>query len=127
MKKILVTIMAMLCATAMFAQEQAADSASVEKPKYWKTSLLTQLGFSQVSLIDWAAGGFGSVSLNSYVDFNAKGLSSHKFARDKRLAIRRERRKQGIGRALCGGACDSFGFYLCWHEYALGRTFHVAS
>ena len=71
MKKILVTIMALLCATAMFAQEQAADSASVEKPKYWKTSLLTQLGFSQVSLIDWAAGGFGSVSLNSYIDFNA--------------------------------------------------------
>jgi len=71
MKKILVTIMVMLCATAMYAQEQPADSAAVEVPKYWKTSLLTQLGFSQVSLMDWAAGGFGSVSLNSYLDFNA--------------------------------------------------------
>ena len=61
MKKFLVTIMVMLCATAMYAQEQAADSAAVEVPKYWNTSLLTQLGFSQVSLMDWAAGGFGSV------------------------------------------------------------------
>ena len=71
MKKILVTVMILLCATAMFAQEQPADSAKVEAPKYWKTSLLTQLGFSQVSLMDWAAGGYGSVSLNSYLDFNA--------------------------------------------------------
>ena len=46
MKKILVTVMMLLCATAMFAQEQAADSSAAGKPKYWKTSLLTQLGFS---------------------------------------------------------------------------------
>ncbi|MBO7584354.1 MAG: DUF3078 domain-containing protein [Bacteroidales bacterium] len=72
MKKILATVLLLLCAAAMYAQEQpAADSAAVEKPKYWNTSLLTQLGFSQVSLIDWAAGGFGSVSLNSYLDFKA--------------------------------------------------------
>ena len=72
MKKILATVLLLLCAAAMYAQEQpASDSAAVEKPKYWNTSLLTQLGFSQVSLIDWAAGGFGSVSLNSYLDFKA--------------------------------------------------------
>ncbi|MCR5827530.1 MAG: DUF3078 domain-containing protein [Bacteroidales bacterium] len=72
MKKILATVLLLLCTAAMYAQEQpASDSAAVEKPKYWNTSLLTQLGFSQVSLIDWAAGGFGSVSLNSYLDFKA--------------------------------------------------------
>jgi len=63
--------MLLLCASAMFAQEQPADTSAIEKPKYWKTSLLTQLGFSQVSLMDWAAGGYGSVSLNSYIDFKA--------------------------------------------------------
>ena len=72
MKKILATIMLLLCATAMYAQDKPADeTAAIENPKYWKTSLLTQLGFSQVSLIDWAAGGYGSVSLNSYLDFKA--------------------------------------------------------
>ena len=72
MKKILFTVMILLCATAMYAQEKpAAELDPIENPKYWKTSLLTQLGFSQVSLMDWAAGGYGSVSLNSYLDFKA--------------------------------------------------------
>ena len=72
MKKILATIMVLLCATAMYAQEKSdSELDPIENPKYWKTSLLTQLGFSQVSLMDWAAGGYGSVSLNSYLDFKA--------------------------------------------------------
>ena len=72
MKKILTTILLLFCAVALYAQEQpATDTAAAEKPEYWKTSLLTQFGFSQVSLMDWAAGGYGSVSLNSYLDFKA--------------------------------------------------------
>lgn len=75
MKKILTIMLFLLCAAAMHAQDAATaeeqQNGAAETPKYWKTSLLTQLGFSQVSLIDWAAGGYGSVSLNSYVDFNA--------------------------------------------------------
>lgn len=77
MKKILTIILSLFCVTAMYAQDAAAaaDTQTEEKPaetpKYWTTSLLTQLGFSQVSLIDWAAGGYGSVSLNSYLDFKA--------------------------------------------------------
>src|SRR5574344_2217370 len=34
----------------------------VAPPKYWTKGMLTQLGFSQVSLTNWAAGGTGSRS-----------------------------------------------------------------
>ena len=34
--------------------------------KFWKKGLLTELGFSQVSLTNWAAGGSGSISMNAY-------------------------------------------------------------
>lgn len=40
----------------------------VTPPKFWKKGILTELGFSQVSLTNWAAGGSGSVALNSYVN-----------------------------------------------------------
>lgn len=70
MKRFLALIILALSLTSAYAQQ--VDTTAVEaKPKYWKTSLLTQLGFSQVSLMDWAAGGYGSVSLSSYFDANA--------------------------------------------------------
>lgn len=34
--------------------------------KFWKKGLLTEFGFSQVSLTNWAAGGSGSVAMNAY-------------------------------------------------------------
>lgn len=34
--------------------------------KFWKKGLLTELGFSQVSLTNWAAGGSGSIAMNAY-------------------------------------------------------------
>lgn len=34
--------------------------------KFWKKGLLTEFGFSQISLTNWAAGGSGSVSMNAY-------------------------------------------------------------
>lgn len=40
----------------------------VAPPKFWKKGLLTQLGFSQVSLTNWAAGGSGSIALNTYIN-----------------------------------------------------------
>lgn len=40
----------------------------VTPPKFWKKGTLTQLGFSQVSLTNWAAGGSGSVALNAYIN-----------------------------------------------------------
>ena len=40
----------------------------VTPPKFWKKGTLTELGFSQVSLSNWAAGGSGSVALNAYIN-----------------------------------------------------------
>ena len=40
----------------------------VTPPKFWKKGTLTELGFSQVSLSNWAAGGSGSVAMNAYVN-----------------------------------------------------------
>lgn len=36
--------------------------------KFWTIGLLDELGFSQVALSNWAAGGEGSVALNAYVN-----------------------------------------------------------
>ena len=43
----------------------------VTPPKFWTNGMLTELGFSQVSLTNWAAGGSGSVALNSYINAHA--------------------------------------------------------
>ena len=44
----------------------------VEIPNHWTKGSQFQLGFSQMSLTNWAAGGFSSVALNAYVNmFNA--------------------------------------------------------
>ncbi len=40
----------------------------VTPPKFWKKGTLTELGFSQVSLSNWAAGGSGSIALNAYLN-----------------------------------------------------------
>lgn len=43
----------------------------VTPPKFWTNGILTEMGFSQVSLTNWAAGGSGSIALNSYVNAHA--------------------------------------------------------
>jgi Protein of unknown function (DUF3078). len=48
----------------------------VAPPQYWTKGMLTQLGFSQVSLTNWAAGGTSSVAFNAYINVHdnyAKG------------------------------------------------------
>lgn len=37
-------------------------------PKYWTNGVMTQLGFSQISLTNWAEGGNGQISLNTFVN-----------------------------------------------------------
>lgn len=37
-------------------------------PKFWTIGVLDELGFSQVSLTNWAAGGEGSIAFNAYVN-----------------------------------------------------------
>lgn len=43
----------------------------VTPPKFWTTGMLTEMGFSQISLTNWAAGGSGSLALNSYMNAHA--------------------------------------------------------
>lgn len=40
----------------------------VTPPKFWKKGMLTEVGFSQVSLTNWAAGGSGSIAMNGYIN-----------------------------------------------------------
>jgi len=64
MKRFAVIILAALCAIPAFAQENAAEKA----PSCWKKGVVTNIGFSQLSLTNWSAGGSGSISLNTFVD-----------------------------------------------------------
>jgi len=58
--------------------ETAVDTADKkEPPKYWTNGILTQVGFSQVSLTNWAEGGSANISLNGLIDANAN------YAKDK--------------------------------------------
>ena len=85
MKKIIITLAAALVAFGAYAQDaqQAAAEAAkaidaaqnaevkVEKPKYWTSSLKTNVSLGQTSLTNWAAGGDNTVSLAAFVDANA--------------------------------------------------------
>ena len=42
-----------------------------EKPKYWTSSLKTNVNFGQTGLTNWAAGGDNTVSLAAFIDGNA--------------------------------------------------------
>ena len=57
------------------AARAIADAPKAEvktpKPKYWTNSLLTKIDFGQTSLTNWAAGGYNSVTLKSFIDANA--------------------------------------------------------
>lgn len=86
----LVALLGGLTTVKSFAQEQELTSAQemclivvskidvpeiqyveVEEPKYWTNGIMNQIGFSQVSLTNWAAGGVGSIAMNAYVDAHA--------------------------------------------------------
>lgn len=71
MKKYFLTLALLsgICLGAI-AADPVADSAATPKPKYWNNSLVTNIGFSQVSLTNWSAGGYGSLALNTYIDGN---------------------------------------------------------
>lgn len=47
------------------------DSLAMIKPKYWQTGAAVTIGFSQLSLTNWAAGGYGQISLNTFADIVA--------------------------------------------------------
>ena len=95
MKKILSTILSVAVCMSAYAQmsdaqKAAADAAKtitaapeaapkVEKPKYWSTSLKTQINVGQTSLTNWAAGGDNTVSLAAFIDGNANWKKNDMF------------------------------------------------
>ena len=78
------------------AQKAAAEAAVAlqstpkqevkHKARYWTNSLKTTLEFGQTSLTNWAAGGYNSVSLKSFIDANANYKKNEIFW-DNRLQL----------------------------------------
>ncbi len=70
-----------MCVDVVSAIDQASidTTAAQEAPKYWTNGIMTQIGFSQVSLTNWAEGGTPTISLNGVVDANAN------YAKDKMI------------------------------------------
>lgn len=59
-------------AEAAKALSDAPQAEKVEvKPKYWTNSVLMKLDFTNTSLNNWAAGGYNSATLKSFIDGNA--------------------------------------------------------
>lgn len=73
MKRLLLAACALLTSFALFAETApATDTAAAVKPKAeWKKGISTTIGFSQLSLTNWAAGGAGQLTLNAFADFYA--------------------------------------------------------
>ena len=94
MKKIFISFIcaacAMVSASAQDAQTAAAEAAKtisdapevapeVEKPKYWTSTLMTNLNVGQTSLTNWAAGGDNTVSFQGFIDGNANYARNEMF------------------------------------------------
>ena len=73
----LLALGAILLSAALFAAEPAADTTAKPKAE-WNKGIATTVGFSQLSLTNWAAGGAGQLTLNTYADLYAN-LTKGKF------------------------------------------------
>ena len=72
MKKLVLAVLAVFTTCLLFAQDAPAAAAQEEAPKAeWLKGITTTIGFSQLSLMQWAAGGVGQLSLNTYADMYA--------------------------------------------------------
>ena len=83
----------LVAASTLFAQDAqkaAAEAAAAltaaedvpvvpPKPVYWANTILNQINFGQVSLWNWAAGGFNNYTLAAAIDANAN------YAKDKMI------------------------------------------
>lgn len=58
-------------AAAAVESAPRVEETVVPKPKYWSNSLQTKLDFGQTSLTNWAAGGYNTLSLKTFIDANA--------------------------------------------------------
>ena len=59
--------------------ESQKEAPKVEKPKYWSSSLMTNIKFGQTSLTNWAAGGDNTVTLQAFIDGNASYKKNNLF------------------------------------------------
>ena len=67
MKKLFLAVLAVCATFSLFAQEAAAPEAEAPKAE-WNKGIATTIGFSQLSLMQWAAGGVGQLTLNTFAD-----------------------------------------------------------
>ena len=67
MKRLFLAVLAVFTTCALFAQEAPAAEAEVPKAE-WNKGITTTIGFSQLSLMQWAAGGVGQLTLNTFAD-----------------------------------------------------------
>lgn len=70
MKRILLAACAIFATLSLTAQEAAPAEAEAPKAE-WNKGFATTVGFSQLSLMQWAAGGAGQLTLNTYADLYA--------------------------------------------------------
>lgn len=79
MKKFIISIAILGISLSSYAQDAAAEMAAAinqakqvveeaPKPVYWTKAVKTTINFGQTSLTNWAAGGYNSYTLRSYID-----------------------------------------------------------
>lgn len=66
-------------AAAVAINEAAQTEQVVAKPNYWEKTLLTKLDFTNTSLTNWAAGGYNTATLKSFIDANANYAKDNNF------------------------------------------------
>jgi hypothetical protein len=71
MKRLFLVLIAIGMSAALFAAEPAADTAKTKTKAVWNKGLSATIGFSQLSLTNWAAGGAGQLTLNTFADLFA--------------------------------------------------------
>ena len=95
MKKIFLSIIAMMASFGAFAQMSDAQKAAADaamlmtaapetaaktaKVNYWNTSVKTQINVGQTGLTNWAAGGDNTFSLAAFIDGNANWKKNDMF------------------------------------------------
>lgn len=67
MKKALLVLLVTLLAFPAFAVDTSGKKEDSSKA-VWNRGIVTTIGFTQLSLMQWAAGGAGQLTLNTYVD-----------------------------------------------------------
>lgn len=82
MKKLYLTIAALLIAGILYAQEETAPADT-----FWTINGSISVNFSQVSLSNWAAGGENSISSNGLFEFSADYDNGEKLNWDNDLKI----------------------------------------